>query len=674
MKRPKLKKDVGFKSLTRPKYIDSVKTAETSEVLREARNAWDSLSQWRKTARRCRDYYFGRQWSDVIPNPEAKVAGEPKNITEEQHILRQGKVPLKNNMIRQLGKAIIGQFAGAISEPIAVAADRSEQSLGEMMTVALQYNYTENELKEVDKRLLERLLIGGVCAAKVTHGYNFERQKKDTWIEAVNPNYMFWDADNNDLRLWDLTLIGQIHDAKIEDIIGSFASDKETADAIREVYGKGEGQLLLQTTDNLTSRRVDSLDFALPSDNNLCRVIEVWRRESKERYMCHDWASGELRKVELKDYAKEVEQENAKRIKEAKTFGIHEDDVALIEADRFVDRYWYVRYLTPTGEVLREMESPYEHGSHPYILSLYPNYDGEVHSFVEDILDQQRYINRLITMYDFIMGASAKGVLMIPEDSIPDDMTVEDIADEWVRYNGVIVYKAKPGVAPPQQVSSNSTNIGAMEMLQMQLQLMTEISGISGALQGKQAKSGTASSLYAQESQNSANNLVDILTTFNSFRERRDMKMLQVDLQYYDKPRYINIAGKDYSEEAKHYTPSKVRGVRYDLRISEALDTPAYRQISNDILLQLFQAQQITLEQMLDCGAFPFADKLKRHLARAREEAQQQQAMMQQQMQAQGQTQMSQQGTLPQDAVVPPEIMTQVQQQSNPMFNQIMQR
>lgn len=673
MKKPKLKKDVGFKSLTRPRYIDSVKTAETSEVLREARNAWDSLSQWRKRARRCRDYYFGRQWNDIITNPESKKAGEPKYITEEQHILRQGKVPLKNNMIRQLGKAIIGQFAGAISEPIAVAADREEQTIGEMMTVALQYNYTENELKEIDKRTLERLLISGVCAAKITHGYNFERQKKDTWVEVVNPNYMFWDADSSDIRLWDLTLIGQIHDVKIEDVIGSFASDKETADAIREVYGKGEGQLLSQTTENLTSRRVDSLDFALPSDNNLCRVIEVWRKESKERYMCHDWASGELYKIDIKEHAQAVTRENAKRIEEAKQFGIAEDEVALIEAERFVDRYWYVRYLTPTGEVLREMESPYEHGSHPYILTLYPNYDGEVHSFVEDILDQQRYINRLITMYDFIMGASAKGVLMIPEDSIPDDMTPEEIADEWVRYNGVIVYKGKPGVAPPQQVSSNSTNIGAMEMLQMQLQLMTEISGISGALQGKQAKSGTASSLYAQESQNSANNLVDILTTFNSFRERRDMKMLQVDLQYYDKPRYINIAGKDYSEEAKHYSPDMVRGARYDLRISEALDTPAYRQISNDILLQLFQAQQITLEQMLDCGAFPFADKLKRHLARAREEAQQQQAMMQQ-AQAQGQPQPPQQGGVAQGETIPPDIMAQVQQQSNPMFNKLMQR
>jgi hypothetical protein len=287
--------------------------------------------------------------------------------------------------------------------------------------------------------------------------------------------------------------------------------------------------------------------------------------------------------------------------------------------------------------VLREMESPYEHGSHPFILTLYPNYDNEVHSFVEDILDQQRYINRLITLFDFIMGASAKGVLLIPEDSIPDNMTPADIADEWVRYNGVIIYKAKPGVQPPSQVSSNSTNIGVLDMLQTQLQLITEISGVSGALQGKQAKSGTASSLYAQESQNSANNLVDILTTFNNFRERRDKKMLQTDLQFYDQPRYINICGRDFSEEAKHYTPDKIRGVSFDLRISEAVDTPAFRQKTNEVLLQLFEAQQITLKQMLDCGAFPFADKLMRHIKADEADQQQQQAMMQAMAQQQGQ-------------------------------------
>ena len=40
----------------------------------------------------------------------------------------------------------------------------------------------------------------------------------------------------------------------------------------------------------------------------------------------------------------------------------------------------------------------------------------------QNIIDQQRYINRLITLIDFIMGASAKGVLVFPENAIPKGM------------------------------------------------------------------------------------------------------------------------------------------------------------------------------------------------------------------------------------------------------------
>ena len=621
--RIKLKSKVGYKADKKYRFTDSIRSVDSVEVLMQASRAWSSLDRFRREARRARDYYFGRQWNDRIPNPNAKATGQPGTITEEQNIIAQGKTPLKNNILRQIGKAIIGQFAQNIYEPMAVTADRDDQVLGEMATVAMQYNYVENELRELDKRTIERLLVSGVCCGKVTHGFNFEKQKTDTWVEMVNHNLLFWDSASTDTRLWDLSLIGEIHDLTIDDVVAAFAQDTATANTIRDIYARPE--IYESVYYNLSSEKFDNADFNCPADPSLCRVIEVWRKETKARYLCHDWANGTEYKVDAKDIA-EVKKENDSRIEAAKKFGIDPEEIALIDYERFVDRFWYARWLTPWGDVLREMESPYEHKSHPYTLCIYPNYDGECHSFISDIIDQQRYINRLITLFDFIMGASAKGVLMVPEDCIPDDMSRSDFLDEWVRYNGVIFYKAKPGYPLPTQISSNSTNVGAMEMIQLQLQLMTEISGISGALQGKQAKSGTASSLYAQESQNSANNLVDILTTFNSWRERRDKKMLQVDLQFYDTPRYINLAGKDYSLEARHYDPARIKNVAFDIKICESVDTPAFRQQANEILFQLFQAGQINVKQLLAVGAFPFADKLLAEIDKAeREQAEQQQ-------------------------------------------------
>ena len=76
--------------------------------------------------------------------------------------------------------------------------------------------------------------------------------------------------------------------------------------------------------------------------------------------------------------------------------------------------------LTPQGDVLRSGRSPYRHGSHPFVFKAYPFIDGEIHSFVSDIIDQQKYANRLISMYDWILRASAKGVLLFPEGALPE--------------------------------------------------------------------------------------------------------------------------------------------------------------------------------------------------------------------------------------------------------------
>ena len=73
------------------------------------------------------------------------------------------------------------------------------------------------------------------------------------------------------------------------------------------------------------------------------------------------------------------------------TLYMPESEVPLIEYEYMIQSYWYYRYLSPFGDILDEGESPYSHGSHPYTMKAYPFVDGELHSFVSDIIDQQRY-------------------------------------------------------------------------------------------------------------------------------------------------------------------------------------------------------------------------------------------------------------------------------------------
>lgn len=195
------------------------------------------------------------------------------------------------------------------------------------------------------------------------------------------------------------------------------------------------------------------------------------------------------------------------------------------------DAPWEFFFLDDRGAVLRQGESPLPGGAHPYVMKAYPLIDGEIHSFVADCIDQQRYINRLITLNDWIIRAGAKGVLLVPECSIPDDLDLDDMAAQWSRFNGVIRYRARTGSPAPHQVNANSANSGIYELLQVQLKMMEDVSGINSALQGQLSNGAVSGTLYSQQTRHAMTGLTDILEGFRSFMmesSRLDIALLDL--------------------------------------------------------------------------------------------------------------------------------------------------
>ncbi len=577
-------------------------------ILLQAQRAWEGIDHFRQRRKRNRDYTFGRQWNDLVKLPDGRM------VSEDQYIREQGKVPLKNNLIRQMIKSVLGQFRNSQTQPVCVARDRKEQALGELMSEAVQYTYQHNRLHELDSRTMEEFLISGVCVQKI--GYGHRRRKNDVWVDEVNPNRIFFNA-MEDSRHWDCTLIGELHDMPIAEVIARFAhGSRERAVQLRKLYSHTDTESIREHYETLTSQSIDRLDFFSSPIDNLCRVIEVWNLENREVLSCHDFSTGDYYSVAIEEQ-ENIEQENKSRLKQAQETG---KKAMLIETEWGIEQCWHYRFFSPLGDLLDEGDTPYWHGEHPYTFKLYPLVDGEIHAFVEDVIDQQRYINRLITMIDFIMGSSAKGVLLFPEDQIPDGMTIEDIAEEWTKYNGIILFRPRPGSPMPQQIAVNATQVGAYEMLALQMRLFEDISGVHGAIQGKTTLSGTPASLYSQQVQHSSTNLLDLFESFKTFREDRDVKVMKTIQQFYTDERYLKLTGVSCGKDALTYTPEEVRNTEFDLTIAETLSTPALRMASNEFLLELFRSGQITLEMLLQNGSFPFADKLLQSIRQQQEE------------------------------------------------------
>lgn len=626
------------KALSKP--LDGVENNEPAaalDFLNECATCWNSLDEARRKLRRSLMYSYGDQWGDYVRDPDTG-----QYITEGTLIKKNGKVPLKNNMIAPILSNIDGQMRQNLLRPVCVARDQYESRVGEMMSVAIEYVHDINEMEEIDSDAMRLLLNGGMAAQRVEYGVNSDKGRKDVWVYNVNPSRLFFNTYIEDVRMWGLTCIGELFDLPLEQVMAHFAHSPQEKQRIKELYSS-TNLSHLEIASSMQGDETASLSFYTPSRSDLCRVILGWKLEARDAYLWNDTEKGTWGYMPYTPESQKLfDEENKQRLAKGKADGTPQEDILLIEYSFSTERFWYYRYMTPCGDILQEGRSPYWHQEHNYVLHLYPLVQGKLGNFVEQFIDQQRAINRTATLIDFIRGTSSKGVLVVDDDAF-ESMSREEVVDEYVRYNGVLFVKLKPGQSIDgvvRQYNSGAAVAGDFELLNLQLRLINEISGVNSAMQGQSPRAGTPASLYAQQVQNSSLNLKGLFDSFRTFRRRRDIKLMKTIQQFYTDVRYIDLAGNEYSSESKWYDPEKVQNAEIDLTIAEGYNTPAYQMLANDFLMELFRANAIDVKTMLENSSFPFATKILEAIKRNEQQAQEGKAM----------------------SGIPPELLAQVQQ------------
>ena len=621
------------------KEFDIERHEKNMQLIERCKKAYDSLRPFRVERKRCYEFLRGNQWGDLIVDPDDPCGNAM--ITEEELLRREGRAPLSNNLILKVVNIMLGIFRSNKREPIAVARDNDEALIGDMMSNAMQYVYHNNEAQELNTDGLKELLLSGMAVSGVKYEWIMEQNDNDVVIQNELPCDAFFDGDLSDVRLRNLNMVGFLRSYTRPELLNRFAKSKEEREWLNSLYDRTAVDTNNDLRNPFSPDKHENEDFYTPYERDRLRVIEVWTLEEKERLRCHDTQEGEMYIAEL-DAKEYIDQINTHRAEDELELSGDAENTNLIEYEYFIDRFWTLRFLTPYGDEIMAMETPYTHLSHPYTIRVYRMLNGKPQSFVSNLIPQQKYINRYITMMDFIRGSSAKGVLIFPEKLRPKNMSHEQIAKVWTKSNGVIFTDMKPGDSMPQQFNSPAVNGGDVQMLQLQEKLLEEISGVHAALAGQTASQGTPSSLYAQESQNASTNLQDVMDFYLSYIRARDIKMLKVIQQYYTHSRYLNIAGADFSEAAKHFEPNKVRNVLFDMSLAESTTTPAYRMSAIDNLKELAIAKIIPWQLFMKYAKLPYYDNVLREMEQ------------QQQMQPiDGQTRISQGGTdIPQDAPI----------------------
>jgi hypothetical protein len=202
-------------------------------------------------------------------------------------------------------------------------------------------------------------------------------------------------------------------------------------------------------------------------------------------------------------------------------------------------------------------------------------------------------------------------------------MSYDEFASQWTSIDGLIFYEAKPGVPAPQVFHGSAINFDAARLVEMYKKLMEDSTAASGALQGKTPYSGTSASLYAQMTANSSTPIASLMAKFHSFMEDVSIKKAKNIASFYDVQRWEAIAGSiDGIFNAENLNLNEVADIEFDLAIKESTETPVYRMISNDYLMQFFQAGAISIEDLLEFGTFPFADRMLQNIQARKAEMQ----------------------------------------------------
>jgi hypothetical protein len=586
-------------------------------LLTRAEAAWMAQAETRKEWLRNLRYVRGDQWSDYVEDENGERVLERNRIAA-----RTGGVALQNNHLIKIVNTLMGIYSRSATMPVCFARQDNADAKSQMMTRALQTNWDNNEMKDLLEGEFFQMIVGGTSIVKEV--WAEQNGIDDSYTYKVDLGHAFWEAEGTDPRHWDISMIGEFRDYTIGELAATFAESEYDYNQLLEIYKPYLSQL---ATIHKTRNDYSEGSWNYPMTTNLCRVYEIWTKEHKPGIRCKDIMNTEqpLYHIDPRDLPN-IQAENERRIALGREQGIADDDIPLIEykgkgLGYKIYEYWHYWALTPDGRILVDYDSPFEHGSHPYTIKMHLYANGRTTPFISCIIDQQRYINRLITLNDLLINSSIKSLKMIPKDLIPKGMSQREFARQAVELDGWVFYEPQNRMtnAEPKVITQNATNIGIHELLQVQLSSINDITNVHGALQGKAPNAGTSAQLYLMESQNATTSIATLLNKFSRFENNVARKKMKTIHQYYQEPRNISVEQSSGYVMFQTYDPKAVRDIDFDVKISEAAETPVSRMFTNKQLEEWAAAGWIDLHDVLTYGYYPNLEELKQRIAASKE-------------------------------------------------------
>lgn len=618
-----------------------------SQLVQIGAHYFDNMRALRKKWVRDTDYFMGRQLNDTVVYNGHKM-------TVKHYMELKGMPALSADIITDKLVSLKGLVRQQYMAPSIQNVDANEEEYVNIFNEFLRQNCNNNNKAEHDADQFENHALLGFIADKVK--WAFRKGREDVYIDPVDifklavPPF-----ERKDLE--DVEFIGEAHDVTWPRMLKLFVKKPGDEEKLMQIYTACKTELPIQGNNETGMNQTDALDdWYHSSVVGKYRFFEIWTLERNRALWCHDRLNASAGYRPLTDKA-EIDAENESRraaniVRDEngvpvldengqQTYYVPEEELALIEYEIGIEELWYYRMISPNGYLLDEGVSPYRvvrdgfsFYYHPYVFLAYPCIQGEIRSFVDRLIDRQRQYNHDNIMLDFIIMNSSKGALAIDEDALSDKMNIDEIAENYVKADGIIVYTSKSGGNAPTSVVNRSLPAGIEMILQRDRELVSAQSNVQPALQGASPTAGTSAKRYLAEQQSSAVGVADYVASFNNFTLRVGQKQMWTIQCFYDDRRSVKITGQDIR---KYYNRATMGDIDYDMTMALDVNSATIREAMKDLVWQAYLRDEIDFGQAMKSAKFGDTSKLERfwreHKAEKMQQAlaQQQQALAQQQ-------------------------------------------
>lgn len=551
---------------------------------------WDALAKWRNAAEEEFAFKAGHQWTEA----------------EKADTLEKSRIPIVFNRVEVIIASVAGSEINNRTEVSFKPREIGDAKPNEILTAGAEWFRDEANAEDEESQAFEDVLVCGLGWTETLLDYMSDPDGAPR-VMRIDPLEICFDAHAHRKGLQDMSRVARVRSIPTEealDMFPGFTADEIHCDWINKKDDDQEQHLVLKG-DQYKSGRKDTE----AKDKSTVTVVQVQWRERKKTVDYVDPADGQRKEMPAADW---------KKLEKA---GF---PVAAIP-NREKTQYEWKQAFLGRDRILLENQPCATGSTFRAMTGNYDRKDKRFYGILRVMMDPQKYANKWLSQTLHIMGANAKGGLLI-EQGATDDLAA--LEQSWAAADAVSVVndgalasgrvQPKPAAAMP---------VAHMQLTEFAISSIRDVSGVSLELMGM-ADRQQAGVLEYQRRQASMTTLATYFDSLRFYRKAQGEVMLYF-LQKHIAPtgRLVRIVRKGLEQ----YIPLAVEDDtrRYDVIVSDSPQAPNEKERTWAVLEQLIPVMQnagMSLEDwadVLEYSPLPssFADKLRTKAEEQKEQA-----------------------------------------------------